>query len=74
MGPIVDRSTENLSASDMAIVVARRMLLGAAETVADGGDPPGLSESYYRVRAIDCILPADAAWQEALANQMYPSD
>ena len=73
MGAIVDRSTENLSASDMAIVVARRMLLGAAETVADGGDPPGLSESYYKLRAIDCLLPADAVWQEALADQMYPA-
>ena len=73
MGPIVDRSTENLAASDMAIVVARRMLMGAADTVADGGDPPGLSDSYYKLRAIDCILPADAVWQEALADQMYPA-
>ena len=73
MGPIVDRSAENLAASDMAIVVARRMLLGAADTVLDGGDPPGLSESYYRLRAIDSILPAAAVWQEALAGQMYPA-
>ena len=73
MGAIVDRSTENLAASDMAIVVARRMLMDAANTVADGGDPPGLSDSYYRLRAIDCILPAEAVWQEALAEQMYPA-
>ena len=72
MGSIVDRSTENLAASDMAIVVARRMLLDAASTVADGGDPPGLGESYYRVRAIDSILPSEATWAEALADQMYP--
>jgi hypothetical protein len=72
MGAIVDRSTENLGASDMAIVVARRMLLGAAEIVGDGGDPPGVSESYYRLRAIDSILPAEEVWQEALADQMYP--
>jgi hypothetical protein len=56
----------------MAIVVARRMLLGAAEIVGDGGDPPGVSESYYRLRAIDSILPAEEVWQEALADQMYP--
>ena len=68
----MERSSENLAASDMAIVIARRMLLGAAETVADGGDPPGLSESYYKLRAIDCVLPEDAIWQEALADQMYP--
>lgn len=72
MGPIVDRSRENLANSDMAIVVARRMLLGAASTVADGGDPPGTGDSYYNGRAIDSILPIDADWKEALADQMYP--
>jgi len=72
MGPIVDRSGENLTNSDMAIVIARRMLLAAASTVADGGDPPGTADSYYNVRAIDAILPADADWRESLADQMYP--
>ena len=72
MGPIVDRSGENLANSDMAIVTARRMLLGAASTVADGGDPPATGDSYYNVRAIDSILPKDSDWKEALADQMYP--
>ena len=72
MGGIVDRSKENLAASDIAIVVARRMLLGASETVADGGDPPGVGESYYNVRAIDSILPQDEVWGKALADRMYP--
>ena len=40
MGPIVDRSRENLTRSDMAIIQARRLLLQAVETVADGGIPP----------------------------------
>jgi len=72
MGPIVDRSGENLANSDMAIVVARQMLLTAAKTVADGGDPPGTGDSYYNVRAIDSILPKEADWKKALENQMYP--
>ncbi len=72
MGPIVDRSGENLANSDMAIVIARRMLLAAAGTVADGGDPPGTGDSYYNVRAIDAILPGDADWRESLTDQMYP--
>ncbi|MQG09936.1 MAG: Rieske 2Fe-2S domain-containing protein [SAR202 cluster bacterium] len=72
MGPIVDRSGENLANSDMAIVVARQMLLTAAKTVADGGDPPGTGDSYYNVRAIDSILPKEADWKEALEDQMYP--
>ena len=72
MGPIVDRTLENLSASDIAIVVARRMLISAASTVADGGDPPGIGESYYRVRAIDAILSKNVDWKDALEAEMYP--
>ena len=71
MGPIVDRSGENLANSDMAIVIARRMLLDAASTVADGGDPPGTGDSYYNVRAIDAILPSDVDWRESLDDQIY---
>ena len=72
MGPIVARTLEILSASDIAIVVARRMLISAASTVADGGDPPGIGESYYRVRAIDAILSKDVDWKDALEADMYP--
>ena len=72
MGPVVDRSGENLANSDIAIVIARRMLLDATSTVADGGDPPGIGDSYYNVRAIDAILPGDADWRESLDDQMYP--
>ena len=73
MGSIVDRSKENLATSDMAIVIAWRLLMGAASTVADGGDPPGVGVSYYNVRAIDSILAADAVWQSELMEQMYPA-
>ena len=72
MGPIVDRSHENLANSDIAIVVARRMLLDAVSTVADGADPPGIGESYYNVRAIEAILPTDADWRQSLGDQIYP--
>ncbi len=71
MGAVVDRSKENLSASDMAIVTARRMLLEASRTVADGGDPPGVGTSYYKARAIDKILPLAAKWQDAMMEEMY---
>jgi phthalate 4,5-dioxygenase oxygenase subunit len=72
MGHIVDRSRENLTRSDMAIVHARRLLLQATRTVADGGDPPGVGDSYYHVPAIERILPPDAKWREALLEEMYP--
>jgi len=72
MGPIVDRSKESLSNSDMAIVHARRLLLEAANTVTDGGDPPGVGPSYYNLRAIDRVLPAGAKWRDELMAEMYP--
>jgi phthalate 4,5-dioxygenase oxygenase subunit len=73
MGYIVDRSRENLTRSDMAIVHARRLLLQATRTVSDGGDPPGVGESYYHVRAIERILPPNVKWRDALMDEMYPS-
>ena len=73
MGPIVDRTKENLSASDMAIVSVRRLLLEAARTVADGGDPPGVGATYYEARAIDKVLPKGVRWQDAMMAEMYPS-
>ncbi len=73
MGAIVDRTRENLAASDMAIVVARRQLLEAARTVADGGESLGVAPSYYKLRAIDKILPSDAKWAEVLLEEMYPA-
>ena len=72
MGPIVDRTKENLSNSDMAIVHARRLLLQAANTVTDGGDPPGVGPSYYNLRAIDKMLPVGAKWRDELMVEMYP--
>ena len=73
MGAIVDRTRENLAASDMAIVTARRILLEAAKTAADGGDPPGVGTSYYNARAIDKILPLDVSWRDALREEMNPA-
>ena len=72
MGAIVDRTRENLARSDMAIVAARRMLLEASRTVADGGDPPGMGDSYYRVRAIEDIVPNGVQWRDVLMPEMYP--
>ena len=74
MGPIVDRSREHLSHTDMAVFAARQLLLEATKTVADGGTPPGTdNSSYYDIRAIERILPEGASWGEALKDEMYPT-
>jgi phthalate 4,5-dioxygenase oxygenase subunit len=71
MGYQCDRENEHLGTSDRAIIMARRMLLQATATVADGGDPPGLGSSYYKVRSIEHVLPADVQWHEHLASELF---
>ena len=73
MGPIVDRHKERLSQTDKAIVAARELLLDAVKTVADGGNPPAVDDSYYDIRAIEQLLPGDVYWLDALRDRMYPS-
>ena len=69
MGPQADRENEHLGTSDRAIIMARRMLLQATATVADGGDPPGVGASYYKIRAIEKVLPADVVWHQELGPE-----
>ena len=45
MGPIVDRTKENLSSSDVAVAHARRMLLDALAGAEAGKLPPGSARS-----------------------------
>ena len=69
MGPIVDRSLENLGTSDRPIVTMRRMLLDAVDKVERGEDPPGLDPTTHRnVRAHDSVVPKDADWREIFAK------
>jgi len=70
MGPIVDRRREHLGPADRAIIFARKLLDEAVRTVADGGDPPGVSAVYYDLRGADSVLPAEADWREELLPLM----
>ena len=54
MGPIADRSKEHLGTSDVAVIAARRALLGLAKELADGKEPAlPWSPAVFGVRAID---------------------
>jgi phthalate 4,5-dioxygenase oxygenase subunit len=59
MGPIVDRTREHLSSSDVAIIHARRILLQALENVAAGRSPvgDGPPEDHLDVVPTDVVLP-----------------
>jgi hypothetical protein len=70
MGSIVDRSQEHLGTTDKAIIAARRLLLDAAKANMEGKDPPGISSSYYTVRAIEKIIPNELKWEEAFSDEL----
>src|SRR5438105_937980 len=61
MGAIADRPREHLVATDKGIVMTRRRLLDAAQTLARGEDPPGLEPGAQRVRAMSCVAPRERA-------------
>ena len=71
MGPICDRSKEFLGTSDKAIVAMRRLLLEAIKLNEPGEDPRGLKpDSYRTVRAYDRVIPKDADWKVAMADDL----
>jgi hypothetical protein len=73
MGPIVDRSKENLSSSDTAVAHARRMLLDALRGADDGGLPPGSARSPDPVRlrnCLDLIVDEGQRWEDAALDQL----
>lgn len=73
-GRIADRTKEHLGPADKAIIAARQVLLHAVKAVQAGEDPPGADTSYYRARSAVKIIPAEAPWQTAILDDMYPPD
>ncbi len=65
MGPIQDRTKENLVSTDNAIIMARLRLRRAALALQHGTAPPALTPECQRVRAATFVLPLDVAFAEA---------
>jgi hypothetical protein len=65
MGPIQDRSKENLVSTDNAIIMARHRLLKIARDLEKGIAPPGLAPGNQRVRSATFVLPQDVPFAEA---------
>jgi len=71
MGPIVDRSKENLFGTDKGIVMARRRLMRSAKALLDSGTaPPGVDPGHQRVRSASVVLPPDKPFAEAVGDAL----
>ena len=67
MGPIVDRSKDNLSGSDGAVANARLLLLEALAAYEKGELPPGSARSPCDVHVpdpYDAVLGPDQSWRD----------
>jgi len=66
MGPIIDRTKENLVSTDNGIIMARHRLLRAAKALAEQGvTPPGVDLVHQRVRSASVILPPEPPFKDA---------
>jgi len=64
MGPIADRTKENLRSTDRAIIIARQRLAKAGKEIQKGGKAPGLSAEAQLVRSASFVIPVEADFEE----------
>jgi nitrite reductase/ring-hydroxylating ferredoxin subunit len=65
MGPIVDRTKENLVSTDNGVIMARHRLMRAAKALVDKGVvPPGVDPKHQHVRSASVVLPPDQPFKE----------
>ena len=65
MGPICDRTKENLMSTDNGIIMARHRLMRAAKALVDKGViPPGVDPEHHKVRSVSVVLRPDQAFKD----------
>jgi phthalate 4,5-dioxygenase oxygenase subunit len=66
MGPVCDRTKENLVSTDNGIIMARHQLMKAARALAEKGvTPPGIDPAHHHVRSAALVLPPDQPYKDA---------
>ena len=66
MGPITDRTEDNLGASDIAVIQFRRQMIAAAKRVRDGGPAIGTTEPHIpqsQLSSFEGIVPKSTDWR-----------
>ena len=75
MGPIIDRSRENLVGTDYGIVMTRNRLRKAVTDLRDKGtEPPGRDVKHQKVRSVAVILDPELNYAEACQNDMMAAE
>ncbi len=71
MGPICDRTKENLVSTDNGIIMARHRLMRAAKALMDKGvTPPGVAVEDQKVRSASIVLGPDQAFKDAAKDAL----
>jgi hypothetical protein len=71
MGPIVDRTKENLVSTDNGIIMARHRLMRAAKALTENGTiPPGVDPEHQKVRSAALLLSRDRPYRDAARGHL----
>ena len=71
MGPIVDRSNENLVSTDNGIIMARHRLIRASKALEEKGTiPPGVALPHQQVRAAAIVLGPEEVFKDAAREEL----
>jgi hypothetical protein len=71
MGPIQDRTREQLVSTDNGIIMTRRALLKAARANREGRPLPGLKAADQQVRSCSIELPVATAYAEGARHGLF---
>jgi phthalate 4,5-dioxygenase len=75
MGPIIDRTKENLVSTDNGIIMARHRLLRSVKAMIDKGvAPPGLDVVHQRCRSASVVLPPGQHFKDAAKEALTVKD
>jgi hypothetical protein len=70
MGPVQNRSLENLVSTDNGVIMARIRLRQAALAAQAGGVPDGIDPATHAVRSASIVLPENVSFVEAAADAL----
>jgi phthalate 4,5-dioxygenase len=70
MGPVQDRSKENLVSTDNGVIMARIRLRKASLAAAQGKEPDGIDPATHAVRSASLVLPESVSFIDAAAEAL----